>query len=232
MKKSFFYVTLILMGFSISQQLKSQECDFYFPNEKGTIIETTSYDKKGKATGVGKTTILENKNTETGQIIKVEAEYEAKGADSTFKQEYSMECKNGEFYVNMDAYINKASMSAYQKMEIEVDIEQMTIPANLKPGQVLNDGKLTIRVKNNGIKMLTINTLITDRKVDGFEKITTSAGTFDCVKLSYTIETKMMFKVRMSGKEWIAKNIGIVKSEAYNKKGKLESTTLLTKITK
>ena len=41
-----------------------------------------------------------------------------------------------------------------------------------------------------------------------------------------------MFKVKMSGIEWIAKNIGVVKSESYNKKGKLESSTLLTKITK
>ena len=232
MKTKFFYATLMVVIFAFNQQVKAQDCDFYFPNEKGVVIETTSYDKKGKETGVGTTTILENNTTESGQFIKAQAAYKAKGVDSIFKQEYTLECKNGEFYINMDTYIDQNSMSAYRNMEIEADVEQMTLPSNLKKGQQLNNGRVTLKIKNNGIKILTINTVITDRKVEGFEKATTSAGTFDCIKISYTIETKMMFKVKMSGIEWIAKNIGVVKSESYNKKGKLESSTLLTKITK
>jgi hypothetical protein len=132
----------------------------------------------------------------------------------------------------MDAYLDKNSMAAYQNMDIKVDVEQMTLPSNLKAGQVLNDGRVTAEISNNGIKILTINTLITDRKVEGFEKVTTPAGTFDCVKITYTLETKMMFKITMSGAEWFAKDVGVVKTEAYNKKGKLESSSMITKIEK
>ena len=60
MKTKFFYATLMVVIFAFNQQVKAQDCDFYFPNEKGVVIETTSYDKKGKETGVGTTTILEN----------------------------------------------------------------------------------------------------------------------------------------------------------------------------
>lgn len=230
MKKTILYLTTIAILFAYNE-VNAQDCDFYFPNKKGTKIETTNYDKKGKETGVGISTILENKKTAEGQFVKVASEFKAKGSDSTYRQEYTVECKNGEFYINMDSYLDKNAMGAYQNMDIEVETEQMTLPSNLKAGQVLNNGRVTAKVVNNGIKILTINTFITDRKVEGFEKVTTPAGTFDCVKISYTIETKMMFKIKASGKQWFAKNIGAVKTDTYNKKGKLEGTSLITKIT-
>jgi len=123
-------------------------------------------------------------------------------------------------------------MSAYQNMDVTVEVDQMTMPANLKAGQILGNGRVTAKVVNSGINIMTINVDITNRKVDGFEKVTTPAGTFDCVVISYDVETKLMLKVKMSGKQWFAKNVGVVKTETYNKKGKLEGSSLITKISK
>lgn len=230
MKVLFSTLMTTALFIAINFRLSAQDCDFYFPNKEGVKIETTNYDKKGKETGVGISTILENKKTAEGQLVKVASEYKTEGSDSVYRQEFTVECKNGEFYINMDSYLDNNSMAAYKNMEIEVETEQMTLPSNLKAGQILNNGRVTAKVINNGIKILTINTFITDRKVEGFEKVTTPAGTFDCVKISYTIETKMMFKIKMSGIQWFAKNVGAVKTETYNKKGKLETTSLITKI--
>ncbi len=80
--------------------------------------------------------------------------------------------------------------------------------------------------------MFTMNVDIKNRKVDKFEKITTTAGTFDCVKISYDIEMKMLFTIKASAIQWFAKNVGVVRQENYNKKGKLDSYSLITKITK
>jgi hypothetical protein len=229
MKKIILYLASITLLF-VYNEVKAQDCDFYFPNKKGSLIETTYFDKKNKETGVATFTILENKKTADGQEVKVASEFKAAEGDYESKQEYSLVCKGGEFYINMDSYLDKNSMSAYKNMDIEVDVDQMTLPANLKAGQILNDGRVTAKILNNGVKIITINTLITDRKVEGFEKVTTPAGSFDCVKISYTLETKMMFKIKMSGAEWFAKGVGAVKTESYNKKGKLESSSMITKL--
>ena len=232
MKRNFFYLMMVLPFVLIGQQLNAQDCDFYFPHEKGTIIETTNYDKKGKETGIGTVNIIENSKIGNAQVVKVASEYKANKSDSVYRQEYSVKCENGQFYINMDTYLDKKTMEAYQNMDVSIDIDQMTLPSNMKTGQILSDGRVTAKIMNNGIKLLTINVLITNRKVEGFEKITSPAGTFDCVKISYNIEMKMMFKIKMSGVDWIAKNIGIVKNETYNKKGKLESSSLITKISR
>ncbi|NJO92883.1 MAG: hypothetical protein HC831_30865 [Chloroflexia bacterium] len=229
MKKIILYLVAVTAVF-IPKGLMAQDCDFYFPDKEGTKVETTNYDKKGKETGTSAITILENKKTSEGQLVKVASEFKGASSDSVYKQEYTVECKNGEFYINMDSYLDQNSMQAYKNMEVEVETEQMILPSNLKAGQILNNGRVTAIVKNNGIKIFTLNTSITDRKVDGFEQVTTPAGTFDCVKISYTIEIKVMLKVTMTGIQWFAKNIGAVKTETYNKKGKLESSSMITKI--
>ena len=60
---------------------------------------------------------------------------------------------------------------------------------------------------------------------------TTAAGTFDCHKVTYDFDVKFGFvKAKGSGVEWYDKDKVLVKSESYNKKGKLTGYTELTKI--
>jgi hypothetical protein len=44
------------------------------------------------------------------------------------------------------------------------------------------------------------------------------------------METKMMVKVQAKTTQWIAEDIGMVRTENYNKKGKLQGYTVLTSI--
>ena len=71
---------------------------------------------------------------------------------------------------------------------------------------------------------------VTDRAVEARESLTTSAGTFDCIKITQKETTKMIVKIQATSKEWYAENIGMVRSESYNKKGKLTGYSVLTKI--
>ena len=79
---------------------------------------------------------------------------------------------------------------------------------------------------------MTMNMEVYDRKVEGFESITTPAGTFECVKVTYKARTKMgtaiPINVNISGAEWFAKGTGIVRTESYDKKDKLTGYTILT----
>ncbi|MFD2312589.1 hypothetical protein ACFSKX_19395, partial [Microbulbifer halophilus] len=104
-------------------------------------------------------------------------------------------------------------------------------PNNLKVGQTLKDANLKMTLNMSGIKMnMTMDML--NRTVDAKESVTTTAGTFDCFVLSYDTEMKMGMKMNFKNKEWIAKGVGVVKSENYNKKGKLMGYSELTSFTK
>jgi hypothetical protein len=64
--------------------------------------------------------------------------------------------------------------------------------------------------------------------VEALENMTTPAGTFKCYKIASTIETKSMISITTHTVEWMAKDVGVVRSENYNKKGKLTSYMVLT----
>ena len=233
MRKSIIYTLIFISSLIINNNLKAQDCNIYFPNEKGTVVETTSYTKKDKVTSVLKQTVLEKTQTAGVTTIKIKNEVTDEKSDVVNSSEYTIKCEGGQFYIDMESYLNQEQMSAYKGMQVDVDADDLTIPSNLQVGQKLNDGRVTAEIKNPaGIKMFTMNVDIKNRKVDAFEKITTSAGTFDCVKISYDMEMKMLFTIKASAIQWFAKDVGIVKQENYNKKGKLESYSLITKITK
>ena len=75
-------------------------------------------------------------------------------------------------------------------------------------------------------------TTIYNRKVEAEEEISTKAGTFKCFKISYDILTDAMIDIKGSAIEWIAKDVGAVRTESYNKKGKLTGYSELVKLEK
>lgn len=65
----------------------------------------------------------------------------------------------------------------------------------------------------------------------GTEQVNTTAGNFDCIKVSYLKREKILLKTTtLRVTKWYAKGIGLVKSEAYDMKGKIYGKTLLVKV--
>ncbi len=230
--KLFFLFLLVTVLIS---SVKSQDCTVYFPEKIGTEMETTAYDKKGKVTSISRFKILEVNQTEKGQEIRAESEIEIPDEKDPVvrKSEVVFYCKDGKFYIDMEQYLKDMNMEAYESMDISMESQDMELPANPKAGDVLEDGNLTVVVRNNNVKLVTMTIDIVNRVVESIEEVTTPAGTFECFKLNYDVKSKIGFiKQNYKNSVWYAKEVGAVKSEIYDKKGKLNGTTLLTKFRK
>ena len=229
MKKQLIALAIVIMaGFSA----KAQDCFQYFPQKEGTVMESKHYDKKDKETATSTLTILKKTEKGSEQRIDVKMESTSPQSDSVFTQEYAYICKDGKFYVDMSAYLGN-QLAAYQNMSMEVDADNLEIPTNPKEGQQLPGGTVKAKITNQGMPLMTITVTITDRKVEKWETIKTPAGEFKCFKIIQKSESKIGFiKVKASSAEWIAEGTGVVRSEAYDKKGKLVSYTVLSKLTK
>eukprot|EP01029_Cantina_marsupialis_P027306 TRINITY_DN7596_c0_g4_i1.p1 TRINITY_DN7596_c0_g4~~TRINITY_DN7596_c0_g4_i1.p1 ORF type:complete len:192 (-),score=16.03 TRINITY_DN7596_c0_g4_i1:305-880(-) len=146
------------------------------------------------------------------------------------KDTISFRCKENVFYIDMEKYLNQKQMEGFKGMEVKITTDDLIYPPNLSPGMTLKDGSISIEI-GNGIMNMTTNIL--NRKVDALENITTAAGTFKCYKISEDVQSKMGFiKVQLHNVAWIVKDIGTIRSESYNKKGKLDTVTELVKIVK
>lgn len=224
-----FFVSFILFsGF----YLKAQNCSFYYPMEEGAELYYTNYDKKERVSGksVQKVTKLSNASGTTTAEVVVEA-YDKKDKPIT-ESTMTVRCVDGVFFISMERFLVSESMAAYQDMDVEIEGDELIFPDKLKVGDALPDGKVEMVVKNNSIPIMDMAVIVSNRKVEAEEKITTPAGTFDCVKISYDVTTNMVITIRAKATEWLSKDVGMVKSETYNKNGSLMGSTVLTELKK
>jgi len=201
-------------------------CSTYYPFKEGVKFEMTTYDAKDKVTGHIK---YEIKDATDNSVTLSNEVFDEKNA-SVLKSEVQLICTDDGVSIDFKSLISSAVLEQYEGMNMDIDIsgKNISIPNNLSVGQTLPDAELLLTMSMASVNMkMTVNMI--NRKVTAKETLTTPAGTFDCVVLSSDTEIKMGMNMKMTSKEWLAENVGVVKSEEYDDKGKLLSKSVLTK---
>ncbi len=225
--KKLILISIIVFSVAI---LKAQET--FFPTKEGTILTYKSFDKKDKLTGTVRYTI--NKVNINGNNIDIT--YLCESIDPkekpVFKEEITIHQKGDKLYFDMSNFINKSAFQ--QNGEIPANIEitgnNMEVPANPQPGDILPDANVEMAMKVGFINM-KMSAQVTNRKVEAIEDITVKAGTFKGYKFSGEVNSTVMgIKVNSKNTDWYAKGVGIVKTESYDKKGSLQSHMELIEI--
>lgn len=206
--------------------LSGQNLDLFFSVTQGDSFTYTIYSPDGEVEYKYSCT---NKEVNGADLSDASVVYEYQFWDGDGKPLFADEGK-----MDMKITLNSEGTTSYmydmkKSMAIQ-DVVTMgdisSLPSELKVGQSVPDGKINIKVKSVGASFL-----ITDRKVVAIEDVTTPAGTFK----GYKMEEVQTNKVLVSTKSfrivtWYAKNIGCVKQEVYDKKGKLLRTLELTSL--
>ncbi len=229
MKKFLSGILVVFLAGSVIS-IYAQECEIYKDYKEGTSVKMVHYDKKDKSTGYTVTTVKEKKSIPGGVSLLFHQQYD-NNDDYTFESEFEVRCENGDILVDMGKMLDPNTMTAYENMEFDVKADDLSIPKNASPGDQLNDGAITVSVDTGTPVTVSITVTISDRKVESREKLTTPAGTFDCLKITYDMETKIGFmKVRSSAAEYFNSKNGVIKSESFNKKGKLTGYSVVEEI--
>jgi len=210
--------------------------------QPGAEIEAVTYDEDGKLTSKQLTKILSVTNEGGVTVANVEGIDSVYGDPKSTSVKYSYKCDGNKIFFDI------ASMFRTEEKEKDASFESSLIeyPINVTAGETLPDAVGTMSSERDGKKM-TLKYFYKDRKVEGKETITTSAGTWDCFKISNTVEaemdipgmdekTKEMMKKMKEGMKtttttWFSPDFGIVKMEMYMN-GKLESRNEVTAVRK
>ena len=91
------------------------------------------------------------------------------------------------------------------------------------------DAYLEFTTKIYGANFMKVKMKSFNRKVVAIENITTKAGTFECFKITFDWEIKVLATQKGTTIEYWSKDYGIVKTTRYNSKGKEEGRYELTK---
>jgi hypothetical protein len=217
-------IQLIIILF-ISQIAIAQDCSTFYPFEEGSVSEITSYDKKQRVAAILEYSVVES----SGDKASLQAIIKDKKGKLLTKTQYNLICNNDGIEIDFKSMYNPQMMMQFENMETKVTGTNIVLPNNLSVGDELPDANMKINISMSGINMNTAVTM-SQRKVVGKEEVTTSAGTFDCYVITYTnnVEASMGISMETTSKQWIAKGVGMVKQEDYNKKGKISSSSMLT----
>ena len=212
------------------QPIFAQDCAAtYGVLKEGTRLEYTSYNKKGEADLTIKQLCRKVETRNDTIIAMMDAQgLNDKGAE-TFARSYALKCLAGVFYMSMQSLMPaQAGGATNPGMEMQIEGGELDYPSTMQPGQTLPDAEMLIRFSTGGMQLMKTRYKVTNRKVESAEKLTTKAGTFDCLKLSYDLEMNLLGKKTYHAALWMAKNVGMVKTENYDKKGGVESSMQLT----
>ena len=221
---------LIALAFLFfSGNIFSQDCSNYYFLQNNKTIEMTISNKSGKESGKMTYVVSDSKKNGSSITAMINSEFvDAKGKSIT-KATNNVKCENGVMQMDMKTFIPPMQMEQMKSGSATATDVYLEYPANMNVGDQLKNGQLNIDYEStNGLKC-SIEISITERKVEGKETVTTSAGTWECYKIF--AKNKIVSKIADTGIpitmdviEWFAPGFGIVKTES--KTGKTEITSI------
>jgi hypothetical protein len=199
-------------------KMNAQKCGDYLFLQNNKTVEMTIYNRKGDANGKQIYTVSNVANSGDATTATLNSEMFDKKGKSIVKASNHIKCVNGVMMMNMKMMIPQQQTEQFGNTEATAEDVYIDYPSTMNIGDQLKDGAFSMDINNNGLKQ-TVNMNVTDRKVEAKESITTTAGTWDCFKISY--KGKMIIKtagigipVNIDGTEWYAPGIGVVKTQS------------------
>lgn len=232
MKKLMFIAGILMICHTMQAQ--------YFCTKQGTELSYVNYDEAGQSIS-NETVTVSNVSKQDGKIsaIYFTKIVQNKAKNNTSYTLYNWSYDNGNSVCTEDLmygpYIASDSDPAIYddaiRQALMVDKKfkgdnSFTLRNDAKAGESMPDRSYSYL---NGV--LKNEVTISGAACMGKEEVGTTAGKFECMKISYLKRTKVVLKTTtLRVTEWYAKGVGLVKSEAFDMKGKQYGKVLLVKI--
>ena len=222
-----FFVLLVA-----NSMLFAQHCKNYYYMTNNAEVQITLFNDKGEKSGTQNWKISNVSKDGNGFRSNVNSSFlDGKGQEIT-KSSGVYKCNDGKLMADMRMSMPQDQMRQTTRAEAKVDDSYIEYPSALSEGMALPDALFNMEINTSGIPS-TAKFEMKNRKVAAKEKITSDAGSWDAYKITYDAEMRIKMAgigipMVMKTIEWFVPNFGVVKSETYNKKGKLKGSSLLT----
>lgn len=202
--------------------------------KSGMNYELSTFNAKDKPTGKLVYSVKDVRREGGSTVIDITTHFEdEKGKQQTpYTIQYT--CTGNELVADLSGMM-QSMQSGMKDGEMRLKSNQLVYPGKLSVGQTLADGRMEAEMLSKGTTLMTMNMTMSNRQVESKSPITTPAGTFD----TYKVTSDLSFENRMVGipirstmrtvSYRAANQLFDIRSETYNKSGKLMGYTLLSK---
>jgi len=227
--------TLLVFLLFASFSSQSQNCAFFLPFITGKGVQLQTYNSRGKITGTVDYIIDSVSSADSTKTAFIRSSSLDQKGNEISVMEYRYKCNGTELRIDPLSMINPEHIEPYKEMEFEVENDDVIIPSSMKTNQKLKDAGCLMKIYEENQKRADMNFKCTNRKIISIDSVTTSLGIFSCYKISsetiLTVTTMIVpYIVEMNINEYFSENIGVVRVENFDKKGKLLGYSVLSKI--
>ena len=210
---------LILGAIICSVETYAQDCNGYYFLQNNKTIEMAILDKKGNPS-MKQVYTVSNVNSSGGTTTAdLSSEMFNNKGKSMATSKAKIRCDGGVMMVDMKLSMPQQPGSPMAgETDVKADDIYMEYPANMNVGDNLKNASMHMDFDNNGMKQ-SVDMDVFDRKVEGKEKITTPAGSWDCYRISYKSKIRMKtmgigVPMNVEGVEFFAPGFGVVKTQS------------------
>ncbi|MEO8583635.1 MAG: hypothetical protein ABI415_07550 [Flavitalea sp.] len=211
-------LVLLIAGFCITIGSYAQDCTGYYFLQNNKTVEMTVYGKKHEVSAKQVYKVSDVKTSGGTTSGHLDSEMFDKNGKSISKSSSIIKCDGGIMMIDMKMTM---PMNPTQKVETDVKADNIFIeyPTSMKVGDQLKDATMHLDMASGNNLQQSIDMEVNDRKVESKEKVTTSAGSWDCFKITYHAKMKIKtmgigIPMNIDGVEYFAPGFGIVKTES------------------
>ena len=221
------HLLTVFFIFSLILPVQAQNvCNQYFPFEHFRSMTFGSYDSRDRYEGSQTWEVQELKEENGEKIAVVHLIIREADGRRLMENQFEARCSDGTYFINMEgAHLNEFSASMTDGIDIEIEGDDISLPNQINEGTNLPDARMDITIKG----MITINASmhIFNREVQGKTTLATPVGEVDAWEITYDTTVRAGLSVRGSVKEYVAEKYGTVRTENYNRRGRLQSYSVL-----
>ena len=224
----------LLLATSIVCNSQAQDC-LGMTFKTGMVFELSHFNAKEKPIGKAVYQVKDVHKEGSSTVMDIMAQFEDEKGKQRTPYTIRYTCTGNELIADMSGMMSAMQSGGMKDMEMKLKTNKLVYPGKLSVGQKLSDGQMEAEMSNNGATMMNMNMIMANRQVESQAPLTTPAGTFDAYKISsdLSFENKVMgipMRNSMRVISYRADNqLFDIKSETYNKSGKLMGYSLLTK---
>lgn len=202
----------------------------------GASYELSSYNAKDKPSG-RMTYQVKNVRKEGGNTV-VDVAFQSFDDKDRALQSSTLKytCSGNELLADLSGFMAGQQNPAFKDAEMRMKANRLIYPAQYKAGQTLPDGQLEAEFIKDGNQMAVTTMAMKNRQVAARESLTVPAGTFEVYKITSDVE--MANRVMGINIPVTLRSVSYrtpdqlldIRTETYNKNGKLMGYTVLSKI--
>ena len=221
--KKIAFIFLVVFCLGGNTVLAQGKCSKFYPLEEGARFTLTMFDQDNTAQG----TVTYKVDEVTGDS-GLYTYTMAMGGTVLNSSQYKISCTDDGVSIDFSS-MGGGMLARYSNMDVDISGTNIYIPNDLDGVSSLPDATMELKVSGAPGGM-NISMKMVNRKVEGTETLTDPNGVSrKCYILSYDLIMNMGTTITSHSKQWLAEDIGMMKSEDYDTAGgTLRGTVALT----